>query len=414
MANVYVIGSGSTVFQKHPEATHAHLAQQAVTDAVRDAGQESAQVDGIWFGNCALQVFGQGNIKGQVVLQPVLGSVLTATAPIVNVEGGCATGTAALHGAFLAIASGQADSAMAVGVEKTWVPHDPMQSFSLFLQGIDQLDPERWQAFYRDAAAAVDERFEPIPQRVVFLDIHGLGARRHAKLFGTSAEQLAGIAAKNHNNGVLNPRAQYRFGATVQSVLDDKPVVAPFTRSMCAPISDGAAAVWLVSERHLAGLEPAVRERAIRVRTVTLGGGTWRGIDAPDVVSTTAQRAYQHAGITPDQVQVAEVHDCNAWRELTAYESLGFCEPGEGGAYFDSGATQRTGARPVNASGGLIAKGHPLGATGVGMVDELVRQLRGEAGEHQVPNAPTLALSQNAGGMVGFDEALCGIAVLER
>lgn len=406
MPEVYLIGSASTAFAKHPERSHADLAEEAVRGALHDAGVESADVDGVWFGNCALSYFGQSNIRGQVVLQPVLGEVIAAGTPIVNVEGGCATGSAALHGAFLAVASGQAGAALAVGVEKTWVAHDPPKTFELFLQGIDQMDPERWQAFYAEQAAAVDERFEPHPARVVFLDIHALAARRHMERFGTTVEQLAAVAAKNHTHGVDNPRAQYRFGATVGSVLDDKPVVAPFTRAMCAPISDGAAAAWLVSAEKLAELPPNVRERAIQVRTVTLGGGTWRDLDAPDVVADTADRAYEHAGIVPDQVQRAEVHDCNAWRELAVYEALGFCGEGEGGAYVESGATARDGARPVNVSGGLIAKGHPLGATGIGMVDELVRQMRDSDDE--------IALAQNAGGMVGFDEALCGITVLAR
>lgn len=406
MADVYLIGSASTVFAKHPERSHADLAEEAVRGALTDAGVEQADVDGVWFGNCALQYFGQANIRGQVVLQPVLGDAIAAGTPIVNVEGGCATGSAALHGAFLAVASGQAGAAMAIGVEKTWVAHDPPKTFELFLQGIDQLDPQRWQEFYARSAAAVDLDFQPHPARVVFLDIHGLAARRHMARYGTTAEQIAAVAAKNHTHGVENPRAQYRFGATVESVLDDKPVVAPFTRAMCAPISDGAAAAWLVSGQKLAELPASVRERAVQIRTVTLGGGTWRDLDAPDVVADTADRAYEHAGITPDQVQRAEVHDCNAWRELAVYEALGFCAEGEGGSYVESGATRHDGERPVNVSGGLIAKGHPLGATGIGMIDELVRQLRA--------SDDTVALAQNAGGMIGFDEALCGITVLAR
>ncbi|MCB9679669.1 MAG: thiolase family protein [Alphaproteobacteria bacterium] len=416
MSDVWVIGASSTGFRKWPDRTHRDLAEEAVTSALADAGfADGAPAEAVWFGNCAMNVFGQDNIRGQVALQPLVrAGRLDGTAPIVNVEGGCATGTAALHGAFTAVASGQVGTALAVGVEKTWVPDDPMKSFQLFLGGIDQLHPDEWQGFYAEAGARAGQTFAPHPARVVFLDIHAMAARRHMERFKTTAEHLAAIAAKNHENGKLNDKAQFRFGATVESVLADRPVVAPFTRSMCAPISDGAAAVVLVDAQTLAGLPGAVRERAVRVRACALGGGTWRELDAPGVVAHTAARAYRRAGLGPADIQLAEVHDANAWSELHALEELGFCGLGEGGPYAASGATQRAGERPVNASGGLIAKGHPLGATGLGMIDELVAQLRGEAGERQVPGAPTLALQQNAGGMVGFDEALCGVTILER
>ncbi|MEZ4321008.1 MAG: thiolase family protein [Myxococcota bacterium] len=416
MSDVWVIGSASTAFARWPEQTHRELAETAVLGALSDAGfADGSPAEAVWFGCCAMNVFGQDNIRGQVALQPLVrAGRLDGTAPIVNVEGGCATGTATLHGAFTAIAAGQADTVLAVGVEKTWVPHDPAKSLQLFLGGIDMQHPEEWRAFYAEAGARAGQVFAPIPQRVVFLDVHAMAARRHMARYGTTPEQLASVAAKNHENGKRNPLAQYRFGATVESVLADKPVVEPFTRSMCAPISDGAAAVVLVSGARLRKLPSEVRERAVRIRACALGGGTWRELDAPSVVAHTAARAYRKAGVRPEDIQIAEVHDANAWSELHAMEELGFCGAGEGGPYAASGATGLAGERPVNASGGLIAKGHPLGATGLGMIDELMAQLRQEAGERQVVGAPSLALQQNAGGMVGFDEALCGVTILER
>lgn len=414
MTEVWAVGAASTGFQKWPERTHRSLATEVVSAARQDAGIGDRRVDGVWFGSCAMQVFGQDNIRGQVALQDAMrAGQLEPDAPIVNVEGGCATGTAALHGAFTAVGSGQARLALAVGVEKTWVPHDPARSFALFAGGIDQMHPDEWKDFYEQAGARAEQRFEPHPQRIVFLDVHAMAARRHMVRFGTTVEDLAGIASKNHGNGVHNPKAQLRKGLSSAEILADRAVIAPFTRSMCAPISDGAAAVLLVDRATLAELEPSVRERAVRVRAVALGGGTWRELDQDDVTVRTARRAYQLAGLTAAQVDLAEVHDANAWCELHATEALGFCGPGEGGAYAASGATARGGARPVNASGGLIARGHPLAATGLGMVDELMLQLRGEAGARQVARA-SVGLAQNAGGMIGFDEALCGVTILER
>lgn len=410
MQRVWVVETASTEFKKWPEASHRDLTSSVVDSVL----PEGARIEAVWFGNCAMHVFGQPNIRGQVALQPILRSGrLDEGLPIVNVENACATGATTLHAAIDAVRAGQVDSALAIGVEKTWVPDAPAKTYGLFLGGIDQLHRNEWKSFYREAGARAGQTFAPIPQRILFLDVHAMAARHHMQHHGTTAEQLAVIAAKNHENGKLNPLAQYRFGATVESVLADRPVIDPLTRSMCAPISDGAAAVWLVSDAGLARLPADLRDRAILVRGTALGGGTWRELGEADVVARTARRAYQRAGVAPEAVDIAEVHDANAWCELSAMEALGFCGHGEGGPYVASGATSRDGQRPVNPSGGLIAKGHPLAATGLAMIDELVTQLRGEAGERQA-GAPSLALAQNAGGMIGFDEAVCGITLLER
>ncbi len=182
---------------------------------------------------------------------------------------------------------------------------------------------------------------------------------------------------------------------------------------MCAPISDGAAAALVCSGAWLADRPAAVRARAVRVRASALAGGAWRDLDDPSVTAHAGARAYAAAGVTPADIDLAEVHDATAYCEIAATEALGFCSAGEGGPYADSGATSLGGARPTNVSGGLESKGHPLGATGLGMVCELLTQLRGEAGDGQA-GAPTLGLLQNAGGLIGLDEALCAVAILER
>lgn len=412
----WIIGSASTPFQKWPQRGFRDLASEVIAAVTADAGISADSVQHAVFANCAMGAHGQDNIRGQVALTPMMrDGRLPARLPIINVEAGCATGSAAFHAAVQAVRAGDVDVALAIGVEKTLVPDDPVATFKLFAGGIDQLHKDEWKAFFAAQGEAHGVGWKPHPARVLFLDVHAMQARHHMATYGSTAEDLAAIASKNHDNGVHNERAQYRFSVTPEQALTDKPVVAPFTRSMCSPISDGAAAVLVASDRFVSQQLPAeARERAIRVRASVLVGGTWRGLDEDNVVAHAAASAYARAGLTSAQVDLAEVHDATAFCELQATELLGFCERGQGGAYARSGATSRSGARPVNASGGLVSKGHPLGATGLGMIDELVRQLRQEAGPLQVGEPPTIALQQNAGGLIGLDEALCHVGLLER
>ena len=414
MSEVYVVGSASTVFQKWPERGFRDLSAEVVEGALKDAGlADGAAVQYVAFGNCAMGTWGQANIRGQVALSPLQrGGRLNPDAPIVNVEGGCATGSLALHSAVQAVRGG-AGMALAVGVEKTWVPDDPAKSFALFAGGIDQLHRDAWQALFAEEGAALG--WKPHPARVIFLDVHALQARDHMARFGTTAAQIAAVAARNHNHGALNPKAQYRFELTPEKVLADKPIVTPLTRAMCSPLSDGAAAALVVDAAGLSRLPPEARSRAVRIRACTLGGGRWRGLQGPSVSQRTAEKAYAAAGIGPDDVQLAEVHDATASCQILHAEALGFCGEGEGAVYAaDDGVNGLDGSRPMNLSGGLISKGHPLAATGLGLVDEVVTQLRGEAGDRQARNAPTVGLAHNAGGLVSFDEALCGVTLLER
>lgn len=413
MNDVFVIGAFTTPFARLPEVSFQTLATQAVEGVRTDAGLTSLEhLASVHFGNCAMHAFGQTNIRGQVALTPMLRSgALPANTPIINVEGGCATGSLALHGAFLAVASG-APLALAVGVEKTFVP-DAAKLMAIFDGGIDQLASSEWKEHFARHATACGTVFEPSPARILMLDVCALQALWHMKTYGTTKEQLAFGASKNHAHGAKNPNAQYRKDMSVAEVLADKPVLGPFTRAMCAPISDGAAATLLCSAEHLRTLPEATRKRAVKLRTVTLAGGRVRGAEEESVNTVAARRAYAASGVTAKDVNVAEVHDATSFAEIAAVEALGFVKPGEGGAYVASGATALGGARPVNTSGGLVSKGHPLGATGLAMVHEVTLQLRGEAGARQVAGA-SVGIAENAGGLITFDEALCAVSVLTR
>lgn len=414
MSSAFIVGVGSTPFRRWPERDFRDLAREALTAALSDAGMDGRQIQSAAFGNCALDTWGQSNIRGQVVLTPMLrDGTLDERLPITNVEGGCVTGSLAFFDAWKTVLAGRADVALALGVEKVFHPDDPSKTFGVFAGGVDQLHKDEWRTFFDEQGERTGHRFEPHPARVMFLDIHALQARAHMEAYGTTTEHLAAIAAKNHVNGVHNDKAQYRTAMTPDQVLVDKPVVHPFTRSMCSPISDGAAAVLVVSARWLARQPQAVQDRAIAIRGGAITGGAWRDLEAPAVVHHAASSALADAGIGGDDIDIVECHDSTAYCELVATEALGLCERGEGGPLALSGATKVGGATPVNPSGGLESKGHPLGATGLGMLDELVVQLRGEGGPKQA-GAPTIGVQQNAGGLVGYDEALCSVVVLER
>jgi len=415
MSSAWILGTASTVFQKWPDRTFRSLAEAVVSGSLADAGVDGNDVEHVVFGNCAMGAHGQDNIRGQVALTAMMrDGRLPARVPIVNVEAGCATGSAAFHAAVQAVRAGDADVALAVGVEKTLVPDDPVKTFRLFQGGIDQRHKAEWRAFFAEQGERFGVGWAPHKHRILFLDVHAMQARHHMAVHDTSDAQLAVIASKNHGNAVHNPRAQYRFEVPVEAALADKPVVAPFTRAMCSPLSDGAAAVVVCSERFLAQCSAQQQARALRVRASVLVGGAWRSLDEDNVVVHAAAKAYARAGLSADDIHIAEVHDATSYCELAATEQLGFCATGQGGAYAESGATSRAGARPVNASGGLVSKGHPLGATGLGMIDELARQLRGEAGDLQVDRKVSVGLQQNAGGLIGLDEALCHVGIFER
>lgn len=416
MADVYVIGVACTAFGKKPDTSFKDLTRQAYLEVLADAGLDSGErIEQGWFGNCGMGTFGQRNIRGQVCFTPLVREQLfPQRVPIINVEGGCATASMALHGAYKDILSGEADMSLAIGVEKTFVPGDPGKTLEIFEGGIDQLDPHEWMDYYCQAGEASGIPFAPnAGGGTLFMDTYAMQAAYHMNTFGTTRGQIAFAASKNHAMGARNPKAQYRFELTPAEVLADRAISWPLTRAMCAPVGDGAAAALLCSAAALREMPAAVRERAVRVLACVLSGGKYRSLDEPGLSQVAARRAYAKAGLQPTDIDLAEVHDATSFGEIYQAEMLGFCQIGSGGAFVGSGATTLGGVIPINLSGGLVSKGHPVGATGLSMVYELAGQLRGECGERQVAGAHT-ALAENGGGVIGFDEAACAITLLQR
>lgn len=415
MTDVYLIGGYSTHFAKHMERSYKDLTREAYLGALKDAGlADGAEIQTAWFGNCTMYLDGQYLIRGQVCMSPLVQEGLFPEhVPLFNVENGCATASSAMVGAQRDILAGVSHLSLAVGIEKLVDPASGKGRMEAFQGGTDSLDPQGWIDYYSKAGERAGKKFETGPGRSPFMDTYAMQACYHMKKYGTTREQIAIAAAKTHDNGALNPRAQYRFKLTPEQVLADREVSYPLTRSMCAPMSDGAAALLLCSGDFLRQCAPSVRERAVRIRGVGMTGGKYRDLDEPSLSYHAARQAYERAGVTAQDIDLAEVHDATSFSEIYQAEMMGFCAPGEGGRFIESGAAHIGGKVPINTSGGLVSKGHPIGATGASMIYELMEQLRGEAGERQVAGA-RLALAENGGGVIGFDEAACVVTILER
>lgn len=416
MSHAYVIGTYSTHFGRLADESFRDLTREAVLGALRDAALDDGQtVQSLWFGNVLMGYWGQHSTRGQFSVVPLEEEgVLARRIPIVNVEGGCATGSLALQGACKDVLSGTTDISLAIGVEKTYRPDVPRhETMEMFRAGENSLAPEETLREYERLAEETGHPLQFGPDRTMFMDTYAAQAVHHMHRYGTTQRQIATVAAKNHTNAVSNPLAQYRFAMTVDEVLDDRPVSFPLTRSMCAPIGDGAAAAIVCSEQALGAMPTEVRDRAVRVAASTLRSGVYRAATEPSLSREAADAAYRRAGVSPDDIDVAEVHDATAFGEIYQAEMLRFCDEGDGGPFAESGATAIDGKIPTNTSGGLLSKGHPIAASGLSMTHEVVSQLRGECGERQVHNA-TIGLVENGGGIMGLEEAACCVTILDR
>jgi len=415
MRDVYIIGVGSTRMGRHLEKSISSLTGESLQEALRDAGINKQDIQSAWFANFSWGIFsGQNSIRGQVALRP-LG---IDTIPIVNVENACASGSTAFHGAWKDVASGLFDASLAVGTEKLY-NEDKAKSFQAIMSGVDveQVGPQL-EAFRKVANEIIPPEYslEKGPaggsEKSSFMDVYGGFARAHMRKYGTTQRQLAVISSKNHHHGALNPYAQYQKEMTVEEVLRDKMISWPITRPMCAPIGDGSACAIICSKDFL---RKAPSARPIKVLASLLGSGTNRPLEADteDIGCRLSRRAYDIAGIGPEDISIVEVHDASAFGELQVTEAIGLCRFGEGGLLAESGATALGGKIPVNVSGGLESRGHPIGATGLGQIHELIIQLRGEAGARQVEGA-RVALAENGGGAIGVEAAAMCIHIFQR
>jgi len=409
---IYVAGVGMSQFGKHFDRTLESLAAEALDAALKDAGASKDDLAQVFYSGVTQgPLQGQSAVPGQVVLTK-LGLVAR---PVWNVENACASGTSAFQLAVQALRSGACDVALAIGAEKMNIT-DKRRALAMFEGGWDVSRVEENTALLLALGEGVEvppgsESERPYTR---FMSIYAAMCRFWMKNFGTTQRQIAAVAAKNHMHSVHNPLSQYRQPFTIEEVLAAPPITYPLTLPMCSPLSDGAAAVIVCTEAGLKRLKGSPG-RAIKVAATAISTATLR--DALDfdnaVCRRTGRMAYEQAGVGPGDVSVVEVHDASAMGEIMAVEYLGLTPMGGAGIAAEAGELSIGGRVPVNTSGGLESKGHPIGATGLGQIHELVTQLRGEAQQRQVEGAK-VALQENGGGSTGFEEAVVTVNIFTR
>ena len=378
MASVAVVGVGMSRFGRYPERSLIDMAVEAVREAIKDAGVKPAQVEACFFANAlAGRLFGDFTVGQNVFWDTGINRV-----PVVNVENACTSGSTALYLAFNAVAAGQAEVAIAVGAEKMYVPE-----FGLINSGQSELDTQL--GLVAPASFA-------------------LRAVRYMSEFGVTPAQLAQVSVKNRRHARDNLYAQYRDPVTVEEVLASPMIVDPLTRLQCCPIADGAAAVIVCSSSFAKRFK-----RAVTIDAALLTSGSYES--PQDLIRwetdyRTCTSAYEKAGIGPEDLDVVEVHDAFTIAEILHYEALGLCKAGEGAQLVSEGHAGLGGRCPVNVSGGLLSRGHPVGATGIAQVCEIVTQLRGEGDKRQVEGA-RVGLAHCMGGDKAADTKSCTVAI---
>jgi acetyl-CoA acetyltransferase len=395
--NIWILGIHMTKFSKYPDKDTVDLAAEAALAALKDGGVTMKQMGVLAAGN----LMGAGGGIGQQ-LQKQIGQT---GIPVYNVANACATGATALRTAIMAVKAGECDMGLAVGVEK-------LAGVGLLgAGGRPKSDKNEWEPRGRyGAVATVDGRIGTDTMPGVFAQV---GMEYGHKYGGTSFELFARISEKNHAHSTLNPMAAYQKKMSLEEIMNDLMIAYPNTRPMCSANCDGAAAAVVVSDAKLKTLDPDQRRRAVKVSASVLTTDPWQEACQilPDVNTLTrnaAEMAYAQAGVAPEDLDLVELHDCFATAELVHYDNLMLCAPGEAVPFFESGATWRDGSTPVNVSGGLESKGHPIAATGIANIWEVCHHLRGEAGDRQIAGA-NVGLAH----VIGLGSA-CGVHILEK
>ena len=378
-AGTAIWGVGTSAFGKQTSLGGTRLAWQATVEALDDAGLQASDIDAVYAGT----VFGDPGTVTRCLQQIGIVEV-----PVITIENACASGTSAFHEARESVEIGRYEQVLAFGIE-TMTAH-----FDGAISPIAS-DPDGAQGFAMPS-------------------IYGMSAIRYKYEFGVTDEQMAEVAVKNRRHATGNPRAQHRKTVSIEQVLDSPMVADPITLFQCCSIADAAAAAVigpLGGSRDPSG-EVAIRSSALR--SGRLWDHTTDKVWGWDIVADTAARAYEEAGVSVGDIDVFEVHDAFTIGEIITTEALGLCELGEGGRLVESGHTSLGGSQPVNPSGGLLSRGHPLGATGLAQIAEIVWQLRGMAADRQVPGARLGAVETMGGGTAGIDGNACVVTVLEQ
>lgn len=396
--DIWILGISMTKFGKRPDRDVVGLGVDAAAAALADAGVTVGDID----------VLAAGNLLGAPGYGQAVQKQLGQTGiPVFNVANACATGATALRTAILAIKAGEAHLGLAMGAEKL------AGAGMLGASGKPRTGLKAWQPNGRlDAVTSLEGRIGTDLMPGVFAQIGMQYLHRH-DYAGTPLELFARISEKNHSHSTLNPLAAHTKAMSAEQIMNDVMIAYPNTRPMCSANCDGAAAAVLVSDERLQSLSPEQRRRAIKISASVLTTDPWEQAcqvlpNVNTVTRNAATQAYEQAGLGPSDLDLVELHDCFATAELVHYDNLGLCEPGGAVDFFESGAPRRDGKLPVNVSGGLQSKGHPIAATGIANVWEVCQHLRGEAGERQIEGA-RVGLAH----VIGLGST-CGIHILEK
>ena len=407
MRDVAIIGVGMTRFGKFMEKGIKDLVRESVQNAIMDAGISISDIEAAYVGSAVPGIMtGQEMIKAQVTLS----AMGIERIPMVNVENACASSSTALHLGWLAVAAGLYDCVLVAGFEKLY-DKDKMKSFMALGTAVDveviarfledlQKNPDGGNGIFGQGSGK---------NRSIFMDMYAYYTRQYMETYGLTQAHFAKIAVKSHKNGANNPHAQYQKEVTLEEVLDSGEVAYPLTRMMCSPIGDGAGAAIVCSKE----MAKRFTQQPIWIAASVLGSGQL----GDDMCDTLTRRlgpdAFERAGIGPDEIDVIEVHDATSPSEIITLIELNMCPGEEAGHWIDSGYLDIDGRLPSNPSGGLASKGHPIGATGLGQIHEIVQQLRGGAGKRQVAD-PKVGMTHNGGGILGVDAAAMAIHIFKK
>ena len=407
MREIAIVGAGIIKFGKYPEKGIKDLVRESVESAIKDCGISPARIEAAYVGSAAPGVMtGQEQIKAQVTLSAMgIDSI-----PMVNVENACASSSSALHLAWTSIKAGIYDCVLVVGFEKLY-DTNKLKSFMALGSAVDIEMVQKFLADFeaRQKSGQKIMSDESGKSKSIFMDMYAYYTKTYMERFGLTQTHFAMLSEKSHRNGMNNPHAMYQKPMSVKEILDSGDVAFPLTRAMCSPVCDGSAAVIICSK------EKAFQytSKPIWIEGSVMGSGKITDQIEDTLTKRLAPKLYETAGVGPHDIDVIEVHDATSPSEIITLIELGVCQGEEAPSWIEKGYLEVDGKMPSNTSGGLVTKGHPIGATGLAQIHEIVMQLRGDAGKRQV-SSPKIGMTHNGGGILGVDAAAMSLHMFKR
>jgi acetyl-CoA acetyltransferase len=407
MRDVAIVGAGMIKFGKYPEKSIKDLVRESVTETLKDAGIDKALLEAAYVGSAAPGIMtGQEQIKAQVTLS----AMGIDTIPMYNIENACASSSSAFNLAYTAVGAGVYDCVLVVGFEKLY-DKDKMKSFLALGTAVDIENVTQFLEDFMKKQGKNESIMsaESGKSKSIFMDMYAYYTRTYMERYGLTQEHFAKIAVKSHKNGALNPHAQYQKEVTIEEVINSGDISFPLTKLMCSPICDGAAAAIICSREKAAQFTTT----PIWVEASVVGSGRVSHDLGDTLTKRLGPKAFEKAGIGPEDIDLIEVHDATSPSEIITLIELGIIPGEDAPRSIDEGWLELNGRKPSNTSGGLASKGHPIGATGLGQIHEVVQQLRGNAGKRQVAS-PKVGMTHNGGGILGVDAAAMALHIFKR